>query len=254
MTENPLSAHMPTVPADISDSLQNEYGELESRFARGDWGPAELNGGRYAEAVLRYLEWKRSNSYTPFGKQLDRMGIINGVTNDASLAEGIRFHVRRCADLLLDVRNKRDVAHPGVTIDVREMDSKLVMRLASWSLAEIIREESGLPVSDVQQLVDRLSATQFPLVEEIGGELVVVAKNLTTREQALVALYHAFPDPVPLQHLQRAVKYKRAPRFKQMMQEEDSKGVVHFQDDLVYLTRARGVPWVEKNIDLQVRL
>ena len=48
------------LPAQIVKALENEYGKMESRFARRDWAPAELSGGRFAEALFRYMEWKES--------------------------------------------------------------------------------------------------------------------------------------------------------------------------------------------------
>lgn len=249
MATTTLSGHLDDVPDEVVEALHSEYVTLESRFARQDWDPARLASGKYAEALLRYLEWKQSGSHTPVGTQINRTTVINQVSNDASLPEGIRFLVRRCADLLLDVRNKRGVAHLGDVVDVEEMDARLCVRLASWSLAEVVREESDLDPEEVQSLIDRLSATHFPLVEEIEGELIVVAKDLTSRKQALVALYHAFPDPMPMAELQAAVKYPRAARFRKMMEQEADKGITHIKGEKVYLTKNRGVPWVEENID-----
>ena len=66
-----LKTVLPNVPADIVDALETEFADLESRFARRDWAPAELNAGRFAEAVLRFLEWRESGgSYTPVGTRL----------------------------------------------------------------------------------------------------------------------------------------------------------------------------------------
>jgi hypothetical protein len=239
---------------DIADALGGEFEELETRFARGDWGPAELNGGRFAEAVFRYLEWRQSGTFTPIGQQIrDRDKTLNRVRDDSALPEGLRFHVRRCTDLLLDVRNKRDVAHLGSVVDVKEMDAKLVIRLASWALAEIIREESGLPADEVQAIVDRLSATHLPLVEEVDGELVVVATHLSATDRALVALYHAYPDPLPIQDLRRAAKYGHATRFRALMDAQAREAYVHVKNDQARLLR-KGVAWVEANIDLELSI
>ena len=52
------------------------------------------------------------------------------------------------------------------------------MRLAAWTLSEILREESGMSPSEIQAAIDRLSTKNLPLVEEVGGDLVVVATAL----------------------------------------------------------------------------
>lgn len=248
-------AALSNVPADIANALEQEFVELEARFARGDWGPAELNGGRLAEALLRYLEWKQSGGpFTPIGTQLNRTTIVHKVENDATLPEGIRFHVRRCAELLMDIRNKRDVAHLGAVVDVDEMDAQLVLRLANWSLAEIVRQEGQLDAAEAQALIDRLSATHVPLIEEIDGDLVIVADNLLPATKALVILYHSYPDPVSLGDLQQAVRYtSHASNFRRLLTNRQEKGLVHLKDDKAYLTR-KGAAWVEASVDFDVQL
>jgi len=178
---------LPDIPSDIVDALETEFRHLESRFARRDWGPAEMNGGRFAEAVLRFLEWQESGGrYTPIGSQLNRQAILDRVRSNASMPDGLRFHVAKCTEILMDIRNKRDVAHLGAVIDVDKMDAHLVIRIAAWTLAEIIRGESNLSAQDAQDLIDRLSARHIPLVEEVGGDLIVVATSLSARKRALI--------------------------------------------------------------------
>ncbi len=248
-----LNTLIPSVPVEITKVLEEEYGELESRFARRDWGPAELDGGRLAEGLLRYLEWKGAGTFTAIGKKLDRQRIVNQVENNASIPQGVRFHVLRCAELLLDVRNNRDVGHLGADIDVNEMDSRLVKRLASWSLAEIVREESKATPEESQAVVDRLSARSLSLVEEIGGELIVVATDLETEDRAMVGLYQKFPHPWEIGALRKAVNYQNSTRFRKLLEARETQGLVHLAEDKVYLTR-KGAAWVDKNIDLELKI
>lgn len=248
-----LKRALTSVPTPIASALAREYGKLEARYSRRDWSPAELNGGRFAEAVLRYLEWKSTGQYTSMDGRLDRSKITSTVKQDTSLPEGIRFHVRRCADLLMDVRNKRDVAHLGEQIDFYEMDTHLVMRLAAWSLSEILREEAGLASSQIQALIDRMSATHFPLVEELDGELVVVATHLPAGEQALVGLLHSYPDALSMDELFAAIQYQNKSRFKSLVEEHAKHGRVHINGGNARLTE-KGVAWTEENVDLEFRL
>lgn len=236
------------VPSSIAGPLLNEYEEIARRFARGDWGVAELNGGRYAEALIRYLDWKESGAPIPLGNELDRLKILRRVESDDSIPDGIRFHVRRCANLLMDVRNKRDVAHLGPDLEVQAMDARLVMRVADWSLAEIIRVESNRSPSDVQILIDRLSATRLPLVEEIDGELLVLATDRKASVRALIALYHSYPEPMTAEEVRRAIKYKNKSRFRRLLGSQEEKALLHRSERNVYLTR-KGVQWVEKNVN-----
>lgn len=248
-----LDSAIAGVPNEIRQALKEEYRQLETRFARGDWAPAQLNGGRFAEAVLRYLEWKRSDVFTPVGTQLNRSSIIGRVRNDKTLPDGIRFHVSACAELLMDIRNKRDVAHLGAVVNVKAMDAQLVMRLVSWSLSEIIREESGLPGKKAQVLIDRLSDKRLALVEEIDGRMIVVATDLTAADRALVALYQCYPESIGIPDLREAVQYQNATRFQTILSDLARKRIVYVQGERCRLT-TKGTKWVEKHIEMHLEV
>jgi len=239
-----LKAALGGIPADISSAIERELAELLSRYARRDWGPSELNGARLAEAVLRYVEWRCRGRFTPLDKQLNRSKICTHALNDTTLDDSIRIHIPSAAVLIMDVRNKRDVAHLSAVVDVNEMDSELVLRLGAWIVSEIVRLEAGLGAKDIQSIVDSLSATHTPAVEVFEGETVVVAPELDAAERVVVALYHRYPGPMELGTLKTAVKYGHITRFRGILQALDKKGLVHLKEERVYLTH-RGVVTAE---------
>jgi len=242
------------VPSDIRKALAEEYRKLESRFSRGDWEPASLSGGRFAEAVLRFLEWKQSGgTYTPIGTQLNRSAILSSVRNDTSVPEGLRFNVSRLAELLMDFRNKRDIAHLGSTPDVKEMDARLIMASSSWIMAEIAREESGSDAGRAQDVIDKLSKRAIPLVEEIGGELIVLATDLPAAERLLVALYRVAPGTIGMESLQNAVGYENRTRFRSIVRQHVKNRMVHLNGSNVRIT-SKGVAWVEANIPMELAI
>jgi hypothetical protein len=238
-----------SLPKELSESIEREYVELEYRFARGDWGPSEMNGGRLAETIVRYIEYKNIGSYTQFGTQINRSVILSQAKNNVNLPESIRFHIPNCAVILMDVRNKRDVAHLGNDIDVHEMDSVLMFRVASWVLSEILRLESGISSNEIQKQIDSLSQKKIPLVEEIAGDIFVVGTHLKAIKRALVVLYQNYPDPFNIKLLQKAIQYKNSSRFEALLEEKQTHGLVYVKNEKVYLTR-KGTCWVEDNIDL----
>lgn len=251
MTEKSLKSLVAGLPEAIADRLESEFSMLQDRFARRDWGPAQLNGGRFAEAVLRLLEWKTNGQYTPLGQQVNRSRILDGARGDVSLPESYRFQIPSLVDLLLDFRNKRDVAHLGGDILVNEMDSHLVMRLAAWALAEIVRIETAVVPEDAQSIIDRLSRRRIPLLEEIDGQLVVLNPDFSARERALVLLYQTYPDPWDIGVLRDAVKYSHSSKFKALIAREAKSVTVEMRGSQVFLTQ-RGVAWVEQHLNLEI--
>src|SRR6266496_6781352 len=101
-----LSTH---IPNDILNNIVNEYLHIKQQFFLRKFGPTELNGARFGEAVLRLLEFLNTGRYTAFGKKLESETIIRSVENNTSLKDTIRFFIPRQTRVVLDVRNKRDV-------------------------------------------------------------------------------------------------------------------------------------------------
>lgn len=250
-----IRALLESLPSELVDELLEEFEALRRPFLLRDWGPGELNGGRFGEVVLRLFEWMmdEEEKYTPLGTQLKRMEITNRVQTNSDLPDGVRFHVRLCTDLLLDVRNRRDVGHLGVPdLDVNRMDSELVLRLCSWVLAELIREYGGEDPDTAQQLVDKLSVEQVPWIEEVDGDLLVLATELQADDRTLLALHHAHPSSVAIPALRVQVGYNNPSRFKNAILGGLAKDRrIYVKNDAATIT-SKGIKQIEKKmVDLR---
>jgi len=254
-TINSFANALGVIPSEIVIAIEKEYLELSARFSRHDWAPGELNSGRFAEAILRYLECKDSGgSFTPIGQELKRQAIINRVSNNPNLPEGLRFHVLKCTELLLDIRNKRDIAHLGSVIDVKEMDSRLVLRLAKWVLSEIIRVEASLDPKDIQVIIDKLTVQETPLIDEIDGDLIFVGTHLAMEERVLVTLNRSYPKPIELKTLRQIVKYRNSTRFRdEIIKKLIDEGKTHLKEEDVFIT-SKGIAWLEKYVNPQMEI
>ena len=246
-----LNKHLASLPSELSEALEREFSKLRDRYGRQDWEPGQLNGGKFAEAMFRYVEWRDAGTYTPLGKQVRRKKIINRVASNTALAESVRLQIPDVAELIADVRNKRDVGHLRGSVSVNGMDANLVMAGASWLLAEIVRLESGVSPAEAQQMVDSLVERRVPIIEEIDGEPVVLNTKLPAKERALVLLYKKYPDRIPVKTLQHWVAYWNATRFKKLLESEAKEARVVINDVGVRLT-AKGVAFVEQYIELSM--
>src|SRR3989344_8508786 len=106
---SPLKIHLQRLPIDLVQSLELEFQKLHQEYFLGHWEPSQLDGGRFAEAVFRILEYKDKGNFTQVGTQLKILKIIPSVENSTSLPESLRFHVLKLAELIFDFRNKRNV-------------------------------------------------------------------------------------------------------------------------------------------------
>src|ERR1700744_4219831 len=101
----------PSLPQEIVENLVDEYLEIKRHLILGKYSPTELNGGRFAECILRLLQYLQNVPVTPFGQQLKKTDeLFRDVQNNPALHDSIRFYISKLSRVILDVRNRRDVA------------------------------------------------------------------------------------------------------------------------------------------------
>jgi hypothetical protein len=178
------------IPSQIGTRLIEEYLEIKKRFAMNDWGPGQLKGGRFAEAVLRAYQHLLGDAVTPFGTDIvaaEKTRLMNRVQNAGTIDEHVRQKTVPLVRLLLDFRNNRDAAHLG-GFDANGMDTMFVMTCATWILCEFIRVYGGYAMPSAQEIVDGLAVKDYPVIIERNGELFIARHDLNTKQEVLVFL------------------------------------------------------------------
>jgi hypothetical protein len=178
------------IPSELGAKLIEEYLDIKKRYAMNDWGPGQLKGGRFAEVVLRIYQHIQSETVTPFGTDIpasEKTRIINMVQSAGAIDAHVRQKTVPLVRLLLDFRNNRDVAHLG-GFDANNMDTLFVMTSATWILCELIRVYGGYAMSKAQEIVDGLSAKEYPVIIERNGELFIARHDLGAKHEVLVLL------------------------------------------------------------------
>lgn len=203
--------------SDFSQRLLSEYDELLNRFACGDHRPTELCGGRFSEAAFRICQAACQLAVTPVGKQLPRSDqLCNQLENVPSIQadEAYRIHIPRALRTIYDFRSKRDVAHLGNGVSPNFADSSLVLAIAAWVLAELVRLTHKCPAAEAQIIVDSLVERRIPLVWQQGKTIRVLDTGLGSREKTLVVLYHADPRVLKDDELLEAVEYSNGSKYR----------------------------------------
>jgi hypothetical protein len=178
------------VPSELSTKLIEEYLEIKKRFAMNDWGPGQLKGGRFAEVMLRIYQHLLGEAVIPFDTDIpaaEKTRILNTVQSAGTIDAHVRQKTVPLIRLLLDFRNNRDAAHLG-GFDANSMDTLFVITSGTWILCELIRVYGGYRMSEAQEIVDGLSAKEYPVIIERNGELFIAHHDLGTKEEVLVLL------------------------------------------------------------------
>ena len=234
------SQSLAQLPAALRGELLTAFNEVIDNFRRGRWEPAALNGGKLCEVVYTICAgFLDGGTYPDRAKKprnmVDACRALE-LKPQASGPHSMRVLIPRLIVALYDVRNNRSIGHVGGDVDPNHMDATLVVAIAKWVVAELIRVFHDLDVAQATGLVDALTVREVPAVWQVADVRRTLDASLSTRDQVLLHLY-AHAEPVSVDDLLRWTEYGNPSRFRnvvlkslhsQRLVEYDRKsGVVH---------------------------
>ena len=234
------------IPSGLSTKLIDEYLDIKKHFAMNDWGPGQLKGGRFAEVVLRIYQHIQGEAVTPFGTDIpaaEKTRILNAVQNASAIDAHVRQKTVPLVRLLLDFRNNRDVAHLG-GFDANSMDTLFVMTSATWILCELVRVYGGFAMSQAQEIVDGLSAKDYPVIIERNGELFIARHDLSAKQEVLVLLTRN--TSASSEFLETKTSDSNKSRFRRNLREMADEKLIGMATNGHYFIMPRGQSLVTK--------
>ena len=151
-----------SLPRALVDALLSAQKEIEGNYLHRKWKASELDAGHFVEAARRIIEHRLFGTYTPIGKDLPTFNDrLLQQYEQASGDQSYRILIPRVLRAIYGIRNKRGVGHLGL-ISPNEMDATLILYNVKWVIAEILRLESGLAVSDIQKVIEHVIERQAP--------------------------------------------------------------------------------------------
>lgn len=248
-----ISALSPPLPNDIVTHLLDDYIEIKQNFAFRKFRPSELNGGRFAESIIRIIQHLDNPPYTPFGTQLPNTdSIVRRVENNTALHQSMRSFIPRLARILLDIRNRRDVAHVGGDVNPNVSDSIFISHTADWILTEILRIYYNCHIDTAKKIAESLNEFALPIIADVDGFVRVQNINLNFEEKTIAILYYKNPSKVYDQDLIKWTKYSNASTYKKkILGKLDKEAIIHYESGLCTLL-PKGILYAEKNIPMDL--
>ena len=114
---------------------------------------------------------------------------------------------------LYDIRNNRGVGHVGGDVDPNFMDATVVLAMAGWVLAELVRVFHGVGTQEAQETIDALVERKISLVWAVEKIRRVQDPKMKKESQTLVLLYSK-PAWVSEQDLCAWVEYSTNSMFR----------------------------------------
>lgn len=182
------------IPAGLREPLLNAYGEIIRNFRERRWEPSELNGGKLCEVVYSILKGY-VDGRMPLRPQKPRnmVDACKGLEKaDGSLfPRSVRIQIPRMLIALYEIRNNRGVGHVGGDVNPNEMDSKVVLEMSKWTMAELVRLFHNLRTDEATEVVESLLERTIPVVWAVDGRRRVLKVGLQKKDEALLLLYSA---------------------------------------------------------------
>jgi hypothetical protein len=178
------------VDATFAEMIVNSYLEMQQRYYAGDWGPAELDGGKFCESVARAVYQLDS------GAVIDWLpGVVVSRLQDKGIPHKLdakqRDHFCRVLQTTYKFRNDRGVAHVSPTYNANHLDATLVVTTVKWMFAEFLRLAWNKDPNEVATIIEAIIQLEHPLIHELDGRPLVLSNKFTTPEEVLVLLQNS---------------------------------------------------------------
>lgn len=180
---------LPTIPDGLRKPLLDEFREIINNFMEHRWASSELSGGRFCEIVYTILDGHAKGSYASVPtKPNNFVAACRLLENNSSVPRSFQILIPRLLPALYEIRNNRNVGHVGGDVNPDFMDSSVVVSMASWVLAEIVRVFHGISTEKAQRLVDDLAERRLPIVWKSEDIRRVLNPTLPLTDQILLLI------------------------------------------------------------------
>lgn len=178
-----------TIPDGLRIPLLQEFNEIINNFMERRWGTSELSGGRFCEVVYTIINGYGTGSYaTTPQKPSNFVEACRNLERQANLPRSFQILIPRLLPALYEVRNNRNVGHVGGDVNPDFMDASVVVSIASWVLAELIRVLHNISTDEAQQLVDNIVERRSQLIWSNGDIRRVLNPKTPMKDQILLLI------------------------------------------------------------------
>ena len=240
------------IDTDLVEHLLEHYKKLKQKFFLGQYEPSQLKCAKFAEVVMRILEYITKKSYTPFDKSLSLDELAKELEQfpKDKFPDSLRIHIPRILRAIYDIRSKRGVAHIG-EINPNFMDATFVVSACDWIMAEFIRLYHTDDSNEAQKTIDSIVERKVPIIEEFGYELRILTPDLPVADKILLILYKKHPDYVSTSDLKSWIKTKSPSHITTVLRQLDADVRIHRKGNENIVTR-RGIKYVEENLPKEI--
>jgi hypothetical protein len=174
-----LSRLSPPLDRDLALQAITEFIDLERRYIQRDWGPTEVDGGRFCEAIARILYHQDSGNLDPCRELGNCAKYIDGDQNPHRLTPRTDAkHLFLAMGAIWKFRNSRGAAHLSPNYNANHMDARFVVEGARWVMNEMLRLFGQGEREEVAKMVRELLRFEVPVIGKFESVLLVQRTDL----------------------------------------------------------------------------
>ncbi|ALF52145.1 hypothetical protein ACX27_03630 [Nostoc piscinale CENA21] len=167
------------------------YVEMQQRFLAGDWQPAELDGGRFCEAVSRCLFQMDTGKIDHRQLPGDIRRHLLNKSIPHKLGSKDRYHLAKVIEVVYGFRSDRGAVHISTEYTANYMDSMLVLHASKWIFAEFLRLVWNRDQKVVAETIAQIVQLEHSVIHELDGKPLILARDISATDEVLLLLYHA---------------------------------------------------------------
>ncbi|RKY83800.1 hypothetical protein DRQ11_12515 [candidate division KSB1 bacterium] len=218
------------LPDGLRRPLLEEYGNIVTNFMERRWRPSELSGGRFCEIIYSILEGYASGSYPPSPvKPRNFVDACRRLEVHTNVPRSFQILIPRLLPGLYEIRNNRQVGHAAGDVEPDFMDSSLVVSIASWIIAELVRVFHGVSTAEAQNLVNNLVERRLPIIWKSGDIKRVLRSDLSLKDQILILLASE-KSKVQVDTLFSWIEYEKRGYFNRVIRQLHRQRLVEFNE------------------------
>lgn len=214
------------LPDGLRKELLARFGQIVTNYRLRRWETSELNGGKLCEVTYTILKGIVDGSTFP-AKVSKPRNIVDACRSlerePKTHPHSVRIGLPRVLIALYDIRNNRSVGHVGGDVDPNHMDAEVVLAVAKWVMAELVRIFHNVSIEEATEIVEALSTREVPMVWDSGKVKRVMDPGLDTKPSVLLLLY-ASGDHASVNSLLEWTEYGNASRFRNSILKELHQG------------------------------
>lgn len=246
---------------EFAKELVDTYVECRKRYRREDWKSCLNEAGQFCEAAAAAVyQLATVTSQTPSGEVLDLNQIhfddvikkLPKISNKTPEQESTVLLMPRIARALYCLRSKKRANHLKKT-KLNFFDATFAVQACTWLLSELIRISHTDDEQTIRACMQTLFKREYPFVDLIDGDLVVLARKFSTLNQILLLLLLAPRNKMAETKVIESLRYLKYKYVKQKICDGDLQGLLYRKKGIVYLT-STGMARIEDKIDRLSRL